>query len=301
MNEKINIAEILKDCPKGTKLYSPLCGECRLIKIYDSLGFDVINGTNDVFNFSYDGRYNLNGECCIFPSKEQRDWCKFQIPFKDGDIIYVKSKSVSNIELVAIYEKENNERIYDYCSVPLGSKSFYHYNVYGLISKNNIDISRLATEEEKIKLFQAIKDNGYKWNKETKTLETLVEPTFKVGDRIRHKDSGICCTLGEYSEGISAYRTNIGGLSITHKDMEQWELCQLPNKFDITTLKPFESRVLVRDYYHECWRVSFFGHFDKFMGKFDTVRGVYIQCIPYEGNEHLLNTSNDCEEFYKTW
>ena len=50
----INIADILKDCPKGTKLYSPICGECRLIKIYDGLGFDVINDTDDVFNFSYD-------------------------------------------------------------------------------------------------------------------------------------------------------------------------------------------------------------------------------------------------------
>ena len=28
--EKINIAELLKDCPKGMELYSPLCGECKL-------------------------------------------------------------------------------------------------------------------------------------------------------------------------------------------------------------------------------------------------------------------------------
>ena len=34
----INIVDILKDCPKGTKLYSPICGECRLIKIYNGLG-----------------------------------------------------------------------------------------------------------------------------------------------------------------------------------------------------------------------------------------------------------------------
>lgn len=30
MENKINIAEILKDCPKRTKLYSPLCGDCVL-------------------------------------------------------------------------------------------------------------------------------------------------------------------------------------------------------------------------------------------------------------------------------
>lgn len=77
--EKINIAEILKDYPKGTELYSPICGNCKLLKIYTGLGFDVINETGDVFNFLYDGRYALNGECLIFPSKDQRDWSKFKI------------------------------------------------------------------------------------------------------------------------------------------------------------------------------------------------------------------------------
>lgn len=46
---------------------------------------------------------------------------------------------------------------------------------------------RLATKDEKEKLFQAIKDNGYKWNAETKTLEKMFKPKFKVGDRIRYK------------------------------------------------------------------------------------------------------------------
>jgi hypothetical protein len=43
----------------------------------------------------------------------------------------------------------------------------------------------LATEEEKQELFDAIQDNGYKWNEETKTLEKLVEPKFNVGDKIK--------------------------------------------------------------------------------------------------------------------
>ena len=54
--EKINIAQLLKDCPKSTKLYSPLCGECRVLNIYDGLGFDVICEDDTVYNFSYDGR-----------------------------------------------------------------------------------------------------------------------------------------------------------------------------------------------------------------------------------------------------
>lgn len=33
MENKINIAEILKDCPKGMKLYSPIYGEIELLKV----------------------------------------------------------------------------------------------------------------------------------------------------------------------------------------------------------------------------------------------------------------------------
>lgn len=39
---------------------------------------------------------------------------------------------------------------------------------------------RIATEEEKDKLFQAIKDNGYRWNEETKTLEKLTPDKFDI-------------------------------------------------------------------------------------------------------------------------
>jgi len=60
---------------------------------------------------------------------------------------------------------------------------------------------------------------------------------------------------------------------------------------------------LVRDYSHEAWRVSFWGYLSDDTGsfKYDTARGCYNRCIPYEGNEHLLGTTDDCEEFYKNW
>ena len=157
----INITEILKDC-QGTKLYSPLCGECTLLRIYDDLGFDVVNETGNVFNFSYDGKYDLNGECCIFPSKENRDWSKFKRQFKNGDVIYVESKSYST-GLISIYEKENSILFCDYCAVSLDGKRFYLGSIYGLIQKDEIAISRLATPEEEQILFDAIKKNGYKW------------------------------------------------------------------------------------------------------------------------------------------
>lgn len=131
------------------------------------------------------------------------------------------------------------------------------------------------------------------------TWEGFVPPCkFKAGDIIRHKDSGLYCTLGEYAECISAYRTNIG-LSLTYKDLEQWEL--VPNKFDTTTLKPFD-KVLVRDNNTQKWTADLFSFCDKSLVYPYSCVGHYTnQCIPYEGNEHLLGTTDNCAEFYKTW
>ena len=289
----INIADILKDCPKGTKLYSPICGNCKLLKIYNGLGFDVINDTDEVFNFSYDGRYNLNGECCIFPSKENRDWNKFR-PFKDGDILTYTGNHTTTF----IYRNKDNEphlatSFYVGCS-DAPSHNFLIYNKYTLIALNeNCDV-RLATEDEKIKLFDAIKANGYKWNAETKTLETLIVPKFKVGDRIKRIKTG---NIYEITEIISNYYITkyLGSdIMISFNNQDEYEL--VSNKFDINTLKPFD-KVLVR-YKHDAWHTQFFEKYNK-NRKYPFVcmgNNIYEQCIPYEGNEHLLYTTDDCNE-----
>ena len=183
MEKKINIAELLKDCPKGMELYSPLCGECRVLNIYDGLGFDVICGDNTIYNFSYDGRYNIMGECCIFPSKENRDWSKFQRPFKDGDIVFYSNT-------IAIFNEWGDETLFrTYCVLyTTVSNPMYQFEIsIPLFGKGIRKEVRLATEEEKAKLFQAIKDNGLKWNAETKTLEKV--PKIKDGDIIYIKTS----------------------------------------------------------------------------------------------------------------
>lgn len=227
----INIAEILKDCPKGTKLYSPICGNCKLLKIYNGLGLDVINDVDEVFNFSYDGRYNLNGECCIFPSKDNRDWNTFR-PFKDGDILTYTSNHTTTF----IYRNKDNEphlstSFYVACN-DAASHNFLIYNKYTLIALNeNCDV-RLATEDEKIKLFDAIKANGYKWNAETKTLEKLIVPKFKVGDQIVKKNSisnsfivnSVSC---EYYGLQLPDKSGVGVLNVNEQD--DWEV--LPQYF----------------------------------------------------------------------
>ena len=81
MNEKLNVVEILKDCPKGTKLYSPIFGEVELdkIDIHSDTPIRVLCKYGKD-GFSKDGRIcpAYNGECVLFPSKEQRDWSKFK-------------------------------------------------------------------------------------------------------------------------------------------------------------------------------------------------------------------------------
>lgn len=80
----INIAEILKGCPKGTKLYSPLCGDVKILEVNLEKKYPicVIGEDESLLDFTNDGRYRsyyINGECLLFPSKDQRDWTKFKV------------------------------------------------------------------------------------------------------------------------------------------------------------------------------------------------------------------------------
>ena len=82
MNENLNLVEILKDCPEGTKLYSPVFGEVEFESINDIIGPIVVTtNTGNAECFTADGKMRTyyNGECLLFPSKEQRDWSKFKI------------------------------------------------------------------------------------------------------------------------------------------------------------------------------------------------------------------------------
>ena len=82
MNENLNLVEILKDCPEGTKLYSPVFGEVEFESINDIIGPIVVTtNTGNAECFTTDGKMYTyyNGECLLFPSKDQRDWSKFKI------------------------------------------------------------------------------------------------------------------------------------------------------------------------------------------------------------------------------
>ena len=84
MNENIDLTKILKDCPKGTKLYSPIVGEVDFIKIRDEEDYPIITQKGAYnYKFTAEGFYYADEgeECLLFPSKDQRDWSKFTAPW----------------------------------------------------------------------------------------------------------------------------------------------------------------------------------------------------------------------------
>lgn len=182
MNENLNLAEILKDCPKGMELYSPIFGEVYLDKIRPHLAIVVTTDKEqgDIKEeFLYDGRYGMKGECMLFPSKGKYTWEGFVPPcdFKDGDVIYVKTR---RSDWVSIFKNDTENQMFTYTDYNLGNNNFHGSDkeAMALCLKREILEKRIATEEEKQKLFQAIKEHGYTWNAAKKILEKLVEPKF---------------------------------------------------------------------------------------------------------------------------
>lgn len=241
MENKINIAELLKDCPKGMELNCTMFDNVTLGSIMDGNCYPIqIQTPEGNMLLSKYGCMSLSthSKCVIFP-KGKTTWEGFQRPFKDGEIVAYDNNLREHLQIFIFKDNKENDTL-STCYLMLDGDELD-------LEEGMYYVTRLATEEEKEKLFQAIKDNGYHWNDETKTLEKLGK-----------------------------------------------------EKFDITTLKPFESMVLVRTTNEDIWRPAIYGF--SVPNKYYIVGGIYWgQCIPYEGNEYLLGTTDDCDEFYKNW
>ena len=376
MEKKINLAKLLKDCPKGMELncmmyedvYFDYVDELNIIHCYiQNEGFK----TSITFNQHGTPNSDIKSKCVIFP-KGKTTWEEFQRPFKDGDILttdlgsifvlkepsekecyyscYIALNDVSCIvknythfcikkgcRLATEEEKEKlfqaikangyewnpetkalkklpkfkdgdiltiDDTVYIYNGIEELSPFPSHY-VYVIADKSGLFAintstkkygTRFATEEEKEMLFDAIKANGYKWNPETKTLEKLINKNkFVVGTTITN--GKIISKI--VSRDIDSYQLENGNY-VFFNEVHNWEL--VPNKFDINTLKPFKSKVLVRNFTDERWKPAIFGCTPIDCSIYTVVGGIdFYKCIPYEGNEHLFGSTNDCDDFYKTW
>ena len=302
----INIAELLKDCPIGMELDCTMFDDCVKV-IFDGVSSEpigikivAINGTN---RFSHTltkyGRWTpiKYTKCVIFP-KGKTTWEGFVPPckFKEGDVI-------SNSLGTCIFkgEGEIEGTVNYYCGLSYGAFRVKDEKSNPNGHYGNIVEYRLATEKEKDTLFKAIEENGYRWYPETKTLEKLIKPKFKVGNKVRGKYSNHIYTISRITP--IGYETTTG-YSFTFDCENCYEL--ISNKFDIKTLKPFD-KVLVRTVkFTPVWTIAFYDGYQPNIGgsfrPFGVAGGEYFQqCIPYEGNEHLRGTTNECEEYYKTW
>ncbi len=295
--EKINIAKLLKDCPKGMELDCTMFDDVSFVGLQNSSFPIIIHTPNGCKYLNAFGCYHdsYHAKCVIFP-KGKTTWEGFVPPckFKDGDIV---ADEQGNIAIYKQIHKFFNEPYVDfYCGLAHCNKLFVikndEYQNWGKIK--NI---KFATEEEKEKLFNAIQNHGYKWNTKTKTLEKLIKPKFKVGDKIALKNNNICMPIQIAKIDDKFYYFNALGV-LPIEAQNEYKL--VPDKFDITILKPFD-KVLTRCSSLEKWRIQLFEKYDKTCSlPFICIgHNKYKQCIPYEGNEHLLDTADSCSDYYR--
>lgn len=183
MNNNINIAEILKDYPKGTKLYSPLFGDVTLEEV-DSTWAATVKikyKPNSFTNFFKTGLYyNYEGaECLLFPSSEMRDWSKF---FKRGDIV----RSIDDRTLAVFKGWENNNYMSFYASI------VHHAKVDEWDEDIVLAIESFYKEpEEFVRGFIVDAEEHYngKYNPETLQVESIKsECPFKPFDKVLVRD-----------------------------------------------------------------------------------------------------------------
>lgn len=177
MDAKINIAKILKDKPQGTKLYSSACGKCELKEADDksfkvsfySSKFGFMNGGEGTFDKN--GNLYDDGECIIFPSKEMRNWYKFD--WKKGDVLVGVGQRV-------IFEKFIDENYTKF----QGKYSLSTYEDRTLVidrSYYTSDFSKINASGNVENYFEDLEEKlGGKLNRQTLEVEKAL-PEFKDG------------------------------------------------------------------------------------------------------------------------
>lgn len=189
MENKINIAEILRDMPKGTRLYSPLFGECNLDEVCTSdrktYPIILLTSADTLVGFTKNGHY-VDGfedaECSLFPSAKMRCWDKF---FKRGDIVYNPHS-----QMYAVFECWAND---DYTEFNT-TINYYKDHTFGEEEVCNTECFVKANDEQKTLFIAAAeKHYGGKYNPETLQVESVkvVEPkhSFKPFDKVLVRDS----------------------------------------------------------------------------------------------------------------
>ena len=306
----MNVAEILKYCPKGTKLYSTVFGEVKFSEVYPNNMIVVIIKDDFKRVFNKDGSYSKYGECVLFPSKDQRDWSKFRLPVKKGDIM------MSNGRAFIISD--------DYANT-FGDA--YHKYICGIDTTGAFKVSQSnhhwtnsfyipASEEAKKELFDKMAEAGYKWNIDTLELEKI-KPEFKEGDVLINKEGDLYLLIGKIAKDIgkaailyangdftaeAAFTITSDGLTLAKSSDRNklfsflirrgYKYNKVQHNIKKQCFKPFD-RVLVRNNNTDSWKADIYlGYDENNPFPYICTRTDYSICIPYEDNEYLLGTIN---------
>ena len=112
MNENIDLTKILKDCPKGTEFYHAGYGRvwfyCIDLNLNNPIRLSLSEKIFDNLGVTSKGTISkdYNGECLLFPSKEQRDWSKFTAPWHKKEKFDPKTLKPFDKVLVRDYSNE---------------------------------------------------------------------------------------------------------------------------------------------------------------------------------------------------
>lgn len=329
--KEINIAEILKNKPKGLNLYSPVYGKVK----FEAVHKDKIYFYHDINEHSVKSNGNSfdDGEVVIFPSKEMRDWSKFA--WKKGDILVNNDKDVHVI--FDGFEDDTYETF-------LGKH--YLWEDKGSIVSFQEDENYMKTslfykankEDAQTYINTIEKRLGGKLNRETLKIEKPKKPAFEIGklyvfdeqdedgnitvigNLIGKNEGKDTLTFGnQYEIETEKFVTNqTFDLNISlHKELREatenevelfskhYSMWQEKEKEAMAQpdFKPFD-KVLVRSSRLFNWMPAFFicdrGEESEWRYKVLPLHsgkvGDFVSCIPYEGNEHLAFTSKDIED-----
>ena len=300
MEKEINIAEILKNKPEGTKLWTDMFGEVTLYVVTDKCDAFQVKHHNKEPWFDENGKMYEEGVLCIYPSKSMRDWEKFT--WKKDDVL------VNSSGFKLFFDRWAND---DYTR---------------FFGKVNLLENSFSYETEKYTL--ASKDENLD------TLE-IEKPEFKDGDIVVYKCEiddvpsnififrGISQRTPYYSyyasldsDGFLSYK--LGGFGIykrelrlaTEEEKEQlfsalekkgkaWDAKKkmIVDKYEF---KPMDLCLMkyIGQYNNRGWELCQYAYTEHRVSSsgeqrdfYHAVGGeIYAECIPYKGNEHLLGT-----------
>jgi hypothetical protein len=316
MEEKLNIAKILKDKPEGTKFWTDMFGSVTLYVVTDSCDAFQVKHHNKEPWFDKDGKLYKEGVLCIYPSKLMRDWSKFA--WEKGDVLIRTNSEYC----IGIFDEWTSD---DYSTF---SAKFINLGLSDNFSCSYTCKTEEWEKTENSKNYISKIERVMNGKLNLQTLEIQTQPEFKDGDIVALVVRK-CTHIAIFQSRQEAYiefhavlcqndellleepfREDVGDIELRlatdsekqqlfaalEKEGKRWdaEKKQIVDLNPKIELKPFD-KVLVRNDKEDQWSANIFSYQVRDM--YHCLGECYWRyCIPYEGNEHLLGTTNNVED-----